>query len=68
MRWLRVCQQEDERLRKLSACLVILLAVIAAVVLAGLIAGRNMWAFIIAYWAVLTIKNLADARERMRTK
>lgn len=55
-------------MRKLSACLVILLAVIAAVVLAGLIAGQNMWAFIIAYWAVLTIKNLADARERMRTK
>lgn len=45
----------------MTACLVILLAVIAAVVLAGLIAGRNMWGHIIAYWAVLTAKNTIDA-------
>lgn len=49
------------RVRRLTACLVILLAVIAAVVLAGLIAGRNMWGYIIAYWAVLTAKNTIDA-------
>lgn len=48
-------------MRRLTACLVILLAVIAAVVLAGLIAGRNMWGCIIAYWAVLTVKNAIDA-------
>lgn len=49
----------------MTAYLVILLAVIAAVVLAGLIAGRNMWGYIIAYWAVLTLKNTIDAIERM---
>lgn len=49
------------RVRRVTACLVILLAVIAAVVLAGLITGRNMWGYIIAYWAVLTIKNTIDA-------
>lgn len=49
----------------MTAYLAILLAVIAAVVLAGLIAGRNMWGYIIAYWAVLTLKNIIDAIERM---
>jgi len=46
--------------KKISAWLVILLAVIAAVVAVGLIAGFAMWPFIILYWMVLTIKNVVD--------
>ena len=42
------------------SCLVIVLAAIAGVVLYGLIKKRNMWGWIIAYWAVLTLKNIAD--------
>lgn len=42
------------------SCLVIVLAAIAGVVLYGLIKKRNMWSWIIAYWAVLTLKNIAD--------
>lgn len=40
--------------------LVLTLAVIAGVVLNGLINGANMWGWIITYWAVLTVKNLLD--------
>lgn len=46
--------------KKLSAYLVILLAVIAAVVAVGLITGLAMWPVIILYWMVLTIKNVVD--------
>ena len=46
--------------KKLSAILVILLAVIAAVVAVGLIAGLSMWPVIILYWATLTVKNVVD--------
>ena len=42
------------------SCLVIVLAAIAGVVLYGLIKKHNMWGWIIAYWAVLTLKNIAD--------
>ena len=42
------------------SCLVIVLAAIAGVVLYGLIKKRNMWGWIITYWAVLTLKNIAD--------
>lgn len=42
------------------SCLVIVLAAIASVVLYGLIKKQNMWGWIIAYWAVLTLKNIAD--------
>ena len=42
------------------SCLVIILAAIAGIVLYGLAKKRNMWAWIIVYWAVLTLKNIAD--------
>lgn len=42
------------------SCLVIILAAIAGIVLYGLAKKRNMWVWIIAYWAVLTLKNIAD--------
>lgn len=40
--------------------LTLTLAVIAGVVLNGLINGENMWGGIIAYWTVLTVENLLD--------
>lgn len=43
-----------------SAALVAGLAAISAAVLGGLAAGRNMWPWIVAYWAVLTVKNVVD--------
>ena len=36
------------------------LAIIAAVVAAGLYRKRNMWTWIVVYWCVLTIKNIAE--------
>lgn len=47
-------------IKKISARLVIVLALIAAVTATGLIAGYAMQPFIIAYWLVLTIKNVVD--------
>lgn len=44
--------------KRLSAMLV--LAAIALTVCAGLAAGRNMWPWIVGYWAVLTAKNIVD--------
>lgn len=41
----------------LDAALVLALMLIAAVVLVGLVRRRNMWVWIIAYWAVLTVRN-----------
>lgn len=41
-----------------SDWLVLLLVMVAAVVLGGLLAGKNMWREIILYWAVLLLKNL----------
>lgn len=46
--------------KRLSALLVLALAAIALTVCAGLAAGRNMWPWIVAYWAVLTVKNVVD--------
>lgn len=46
--------------KRLSALLVLALAAIALTVCAGLAAGRNMWQWIVAYWAVLTAKNVVD--------
>ena len=43
-----------------SAALVAVLAAIALTVCAVLAAGRNMWPWIVAYWAVLTVKNIVD--------
>ena len=45
--------------RMINAC-IIALAVIAAIVATGLIAGYAMQAWIIIYWLVLTIKNILD--------
>lgn len=39
---------------------VLLLLVISATVCLGLANGRNMWPVIVAYWLVLTIKNLTE--------
>ena len=38
---------------------VLALVLIALRVAVGLAASRNMWRWIIAYWAVLTLKNAA---------
>ena len=46
--------------KRISAILILVLAVIAAVVATGLIAGYSMWAWIVAYWMTLTIKNVVD--------
>lgn len=43
-----------------SAALVLALAAIALTVCAGLAVERNMWPWIVAYWAVLTVKNIVD--------
>ena len=36
------------------------LMLIASLVAVGLMKRRNMWKWIIAYWALLTIKNIID--------
>jgi len=46
--------------KQISAALVIVLAAIAAIVATGLIAGYVMYAWIVAYWMVLTAKNIVD--------
>ena len=45
----------------LDAALVLALMLIAAVVLVGLVRRRNMWRWIVAYWAVLTVRNAVTA-------
>jgi len=47
-------------IRRITKVLILTLAVIAAVVATGLIGGRSMWAWIVAYWIVLTSKNIVD--------
>ena len=44
-------------MRILDTVLVLALMLIAAVVLVGLVRRRNMWRWIVAYWAVLTVRN-----------
>ena len=46
--------------KQISNRLIIILAIIAAVVATGLIAGYAMWPAIIGYWVTLTIKNVVD--------
>lgn len=46
--------------KQISAVLIIILAIIAAIVATGLIAGVAMYPAIIGYWLVLTIKNVVD--------
>lgn len=40
--------------------LIILLAIIAAIVAYGLHKKQLMWRWIVAYWIVLTVKNVLD--------
>lgn len=40
--------------------LIILLAILAAYVAYGLYHKQNMWKWIVAYWTVLTVKNVVD--------
>lgn len=47
-------------MKQISNALILVLAVIAAIVATGLIAGYAMWAWIVAYWVTLTAKNLVD--------
>lgn len=44
----------------ISQMLVFLLMAEAALVAYGLSRRRNMWPWIVAYWVILTAKNLAD--------
>jgi len=46
--------------KEISAVMIIMLAIIAAIVATGLIAGYVMHAWIVAYWVTLTAKNLVD--------
>ena len=46
--------------KQISAVLIIVLAIIAATVATGLIAGYVMHAWIVAYWVTLTAKNIVD--------
>ena len=46
--------------KKISQILIIVLAVIAAVVATGLIAGYVMQSWIVSFWVTLTAKNLVD--------
>lgn len=52
--------------KQISAYLIIVLAIIAAVVATGLIAGYVMQAWIVAYWIVLTMKNVVDYIEKQK--
>lgn len=47
-------------LKKASQALVLLLLLDAGWVFLGLIRGQNMWAWICAYWMILTTKNAVD--------
>lgn len=49
-----------------QTALVLALAVIAAVVATGLIAGMSMWAWIVGYWLVLAAKNTLEAAGRRK--
>ena len=44
-------------MQMLDTALVLALMAIAAVVLVGLVRRRNMWGWIVTYWAVLTVRN-----------
>lgn len=45
----------------INQLLICALAIIAAAVAYGLYKRRNMWAVIVCYWVVLTIKNIVEA-------
>ena len=44
----------------MTQVLIFALMLDAAIVWAGLEKKRNMWAFIVVYWAILTMKNAWD--------
>ena len=46
--------------KNLTKILILVLAIIPAIVATGLIAGYSMWAWIVAYWIILTFKNVLD--------
>lgn len=54
--------------KKVSFWCVIALMAIALVVFIGLLNQDNMWLYIVAYWLVLTIKNLADYLEHLNKR
>lgn len=47
--------------KKVTHTLMLLLAILAATIATGLIAGFSMWPWIVAYWIILAMKNLLDA-------
>ena len=47
-------------MKSVQKMLILTLAIIAAAVATGMIMGFSMWAWIVAYWIVLTGKNLVD--------
>jgi hypothetical protein len=47
-------------LRSIIRWLAVALAVIATVVLVGLLQQKNMWVWIVAYWSVLTLKTVLE--------
>ena len=49
-----------KKYKLLSQALIIALIIIAAVVAVTLAAGKSAWGIIIAYWIVLTVKNIVD--------
>ena len=46
--------------KRISAMLVVVLAVVAAITAIGFIAGYAMQPWIVLYWSVLTVKNVVD--------
>lgn len=66
--------QKGGRMKKyklLSQTLIFALIIIAAVVAITIAAGKSAWGIIIAYWVVLTIKNVVDllgSRKEVREK
>ena len=47
-------------MKEISRAMSLVLAVVAAIVTTGLMAGWSMWAWIVGYWFLLIPKNLAD--------
>lgn len=46
--------------KQISAVLIIILAIIAAITAVGFAEGYKMQPFVVAYWVTLTIKNVVD--------
>lgn len=46
--------------KQISARLIIILAIIAAITAVGFAEGYKMQPFVVAYWVTLTIKNVVD--------